>query len=178
MLKVNKSLILFKVLMFMVLCGAKAQTSQLDVDRLYAKYKGQTETVIFAGDREINAHVLINYNSHNKPYRIIIYGETAADAAMESLINDLCEAKEKAGYKRLPRTTVVNFDQKGAYENNIEVRAYEKGSQYARYGIKPAEKRNQALQENATERYSSDFFYFEVGDMTRKKNRKPEKFDF
>ncbi len=78
----------------------------------------------------------------------------------------------------MPRTTVVNFDQKGAYENNIEVRAYEKGSQYARYGIKPAEKRNQALQENATERYSSDFFYFEVGDMTRKKNRKPEKFDF
>ena len=159
-----------------------AQGIQLDVDRLYEKYKGHTETTIFTGDKEINAHVLINYNANNRPYRIIIYGEAAADADMEELVDQLCNAKMKAGYKKVVRPIPVNFDQYGMYENNIPVRSYQKGSQYAKYGIKKMEYRNQmqadSVAENTNLRHTSDFFYFEVGDTNRKRTSKPEKFDF
>jgi len=161
---------------------AAAQTEQLDVDRLYEKYKGRTETTIFAGDKEINAHVLISYNGNNRPYRIIVYGEATADADMEELVDQLCNAKAKAGYKKAVRSSPVNFDQYGMYENNIPVRSYQKGSQYAKYGIKKMEFRNQIQADSVTEstnlRHTSDFFYFEVGDANRKRTLKPEKFDF
>jgi hypothetical protein len=155
-----------------------AQTAQLDVDRLYEKYKGHNQTTIFVGDREIQAHVLIGYNAQNKPYRIIIYGETAADSDLENMIDQLCQAKVKAGYRRLTGTNVVNFDQSGSYENNIPVTAYQKGTQYAKYGIKRMEARNQLVTENGATRFTTDFFYFEVGDTARKRSSKPEKFDF
>jgi hypothetical protein len=159
-----------------------AQTAQLDVDRLYEKYKGRTETTIFAGDKEINAHVLISYNGNNLPYRIVVYGEATADADMEELVDQLCEAKVKAGYQKAVRATPVNFDQYGMYENNIPVRSYQKGSQYAKYGIKKMEFRNQTQADSVTEstnlRHTSDFFYFEVGDANRKRTLKPEKFNF
>ena len=159
-----------------------AQTAPLDVDRLYEKYKGQSETTIFAGDKEINAHVLISYNGNNRPYRIIIYGEAAADADMEELVDQLCTTKMKAGYKKIARPVPVNFDQYGMYENNIPVRCYQKGSQYAKYGIKKMEYRNQMQADSVAEstnlRHTSDFFYFEVGDTNRKRTSKPEKFDF
>lgn len=159
-----------------------AQTTQLDVDRLYEKYKGRTETTIFAGDKEINAHVLISYNGNNRPYRIIVYGEAAADADMEELVDQLCEAKVKAGYNKAVRSTPVNFDQYGMYENNIPVRAFQKGNQYAKYGIKKMEYRNQIQPDSVAEstnlRHTNDFFYFEVGDSNRKRTSKPEKFNF
>lgn len=161
---------------------AAAQTGQLDVDRLYEKYKGRNETTIFAGDKEINAHVLISYNGNNRPYRIIVYGEVAADADMEELVDQLCDAKVKAGYKKVLRPVPVNFDQYGMYENNIPVRSFQKGSQYAKYGIKKMEFRNQVQPDSVAEstnlRHTSDFFYFEVGDTNRKRTLKPEKFDF
>jgi hypothetical protein len=154
---------------------AAAQTAQLDVDRLYEKYKGRTETTIFAGEKEIN-------NDNNRPYRIIVYGEAPANTDLEELVDQLCEAKVKAGYKKAVRSTPVNFDQYGMYENNIQVRAYLKGSQYAKYGIKKMESRNQIQADSVAERtnlrHTSDFFYFEVGDTNRKKTLKPEKFDF
>jgi len=155
-----------------------AQATASDVDRLYQKYKGNTETTIFVGDKEVNARVLINYNAHNKPYRIIIYGEAAADSDMEELIDELCSAKAKAGYKRSATKNVVNFDQNGIYENNIEVATYQKGTQYAKYGVKTMETRNQLVGEGGTPKFLSDFFYFEVGDAARKRTLKPEKLDF
>ncbi|MVN92761.1 hypothetical protein [Mucilaginibacter aquatilis] len=173
---------IFKAIM--VLCAVfvslqvKAQTAASDIDRLYQKYKGNTETTIFVGDKEVNARVLINYNAHNKPYRIIIYGEALADSDMDELIDQLCDAKIKAGYRRSPSKNVVNFDQNGIYENNIDVSTFQKGTQYAKYGIKKMEARNQLVGENGTPKYSSDFFYFEVGDNARKRTSKPEKFDF
>lgn len=171
-------MLLFTAIM-LVSTNIYAQTAaSSDLDRLYQKYKGNTETTIFVGDKEVNARVLINYNNHNKPYRIIIYGEAVADGDMEELIDQLCDAKVKAGYKKSTLKNVVNFDQNGIYENNIDVVTYQKGTQYARYGIKKMEVRNQLVAENGTPKYSSDFFYFEVGDNARKRNMKPEKFDF
>jgi len=155
-----------------------AQAASPDLDRLYQKYKGTTETTIFVGEKEVNARVLINYNANNKPYRIIIYGEAAADSDMEELIDGLCSAKAKSGYKRSTAKNVVNFDQNGIYENNIEVASYQKGSQYAKYGVKKMETRNQLVVEGGAPKFLSDFFYFEVGDTARKRTLKPEKFDF
>lgn len=178
----GKSKGLFALILLAVLfvsANTYAQTSaSTDLDRLYQKYKGNTETTIFVGDKEVNARVLINYNSHNKPYRIIIYGEAVADADMEELIDQLSDAKIKAGYKKSTLKNVVNFDQNGIYENNIDVATYQKGTQYAKYGVKKMEARNLLVSENGTPKYSSDFFYFEVGDTARKRTLKPEKFDF
>lgn len=177
--KTNGLLTLILLAGLFVSANAMAQTAaSSDLDRLYQKYKGNTETTIFVGDKEVNARVLINYNSHNKPYRIIIYGEAVADADMEELIDQLTDAKVKAGYKRSTLKNVVNFDQNGIYENNIDVATFQKGTQYAKYGIKKMEARNLLVAENGTPKYSSDFFYFEVGDSARKRNLKPEKFDF
>lgn len=176
--KTNWLLVIILLSGLFISAKANAQAAASDLDRLYQKYKGNTETTIFVGDKEVNARVLINYNSNNKPYRIIIYGESVADTDMEELVDELCAAKSKAGYKRSVNKNVVNFDQKGIYENNIEVATYLKGTQYAKYGIKKMEVRNQLVGENGTPKYSSDFFYFEVGDTARKRTLKPEKFDF
>jgi hypothetical protein len=155
-----------------------AQSAASDLDRLYQKYKGLSETTIFVGDREINARVLINYNANNKPYRIIIYGEAAADVDMEQLVNQLGNTKTKAGYRKLLHPNAVNFDQNRVYENNIQVNVYQKGTQYAKYGFKKMEDRNQLTTETGTARFTSDFFYFEVGDTARRSTLKAEKFDF
>jgi hypothetical protein len=155
-----------------------AQTPATDLDRLYQKYKGLSETTVFVGDREVNARVIINYNAKGKPYRIIVFGEAAADADMEQLVTQLGDAKLKAGYKSVPHPGAVNFDQNRIYENNIQVSVYQKGTQYAKYGIKKVEDRNQLVGETGTARFTSDFFYFEVGDMARKSTLKREKFDF
>jgi hypothetical protein len=178
MQNINKCWYLLICSLFISVTFTHAQSNQLDVDRLYARYKGQTETTIFVGDKEVNAHVLINYNGNNKPYRVIIYGEVAADTELEELIDQLGSTKQKAGYKRLAGNNTVNLDQNGVYENNIGVKVFQKGTQYAKYGIKPVEARNQLVQENGTEKYTADLFYFEVGDSARKRTRKPEKFDF
>jgi len=168
-------------LLFIVLGFAQrgtAQTAKTDLDRLYEKYKGNSETTIFVGDKEISARVLINYNAKNKPYRIIVYGEAAADADLEELVDQLGQAKTKAGYKRSQHAGAVNFDQNRVYENNIQVSVYQKGTQYAKYGIKKMEDRNQLVGETENPHHTSDFFYFEVGDTARKSTLKPEKFDF
>ncbi|WP_345950902.1 hypothetical protein ABDD95_05520 [Mucilaginibacter sp. PAMB04274] len=181
LLRIKSGLLSVFALVIVCLCfveSGTAQTTQLDVDRLYEKYKGHSETTIFVGDREITARVLIGYNTKNKPYRIIVYGEAAADTDLQELVDQLGEAKVKSGYRKLGGANVVNFDQNGMYENNIPVRAYQKGTQYAKYGIKDMEARNQLTGENGTARFNSDFFYFEVGDTARKRTSKPEKFDF
>jgi hypothetical protein len=155
-----------------------AQTVKTDLDRLYEKYKGTSETTIFVGDKEISARVLINYNAKHQPYRIIIYGDAAADTNLEELVSQLGEAKTKAGYKRLQQAGAVNFDQNRVYENNIQVALYQKGTQYAKYGIKKMDERNQLVGDTENPHHTTDFFYFEVGDAARKNTVKPEKFDF
>ena len=126
----------------------------------------------------IDAKVIINYNTKGKPYRIIVYGEAAADADLEALVNRLGDDKLKAGYRNLLHPNAVNFDQKRVYENNIQVSVYQKGTQYAKYGIKKMETRNQLVGETGTPRHTTDFFYFEVGDTARRSALKPEKFNF
>lgn len=185
MLRIKKVSLALLGMLFMGLFfthNAVAQTATLDVDRLYEKYKGRTETTIFVGDKEINARVLISYNTSNRPYRIIVYGEAVGGYDLEELVDQLCASKVKDGYRRLLGANVVNFDSYGMYENNVEVKAFQKGTQYAKYGIKKMEFRNQvapdSLAEGRSFRHLNDFFYFEVGDAARKKARKPEKFNF
>ncbi|MFD1259021.1 hypothetical protein ACFQ3S_19615 [Mucilaginibacter terrae] len=178
MLRIKKVSMLILGILVMCLAFTSKGMAQTDLDRLYSKYKGRTETTIFVGEREINAKVIVNYNAKGKPYRIIVYGEAAADGDLENLVEELGETKVKAGYRKLLHPNAVNFDQNRIYENNIQVSLYQKGTQYAKYGIKKIEVRNQLVGETGTPHYTADFFYFEVGDTARRSTLKPEKFDF
>jgi len=162
--------------------------SPLDVDRLYQKYKNKSQIVIYTGNREITAQVFIAYNNANQPCAIILYGEANADTgnAIDKLKHELCSAKQKAGYKQIfSRRNLVNFEQDGSYEHNIEVSVFQKGSQYAKYGIKNGQDRAIVTQpdsvmtaDSTPARYISDFFYFEVGDSSRKYAYRQQKLDF
>lgn len=157
----------------------------LDVDRLYQKYKNKEHILIRAGNREVKANVIIQYNTFGQPASIILYGEADGDMGntLESLKQELEDAKLKAGYKQInSRSNVVNFEQNNSYENNIDVSLFQKGTQYAKYGIKQAGERQPAVtastDENTSPRFVSDFFYFEVGDTARKQAIRAEKLDF
>jgi hypothetical protein len=165
MLRIQRTSLLMLGILLLCLSFTQKVSAQTDLDRLYIKYKGQTETTIFVGEREINA-------------RVIIYGEAAADTDMENLVEELGNTKTKAGYRKLLHPNAVNFDQNRVYENNIQVSVYQKGTQYAQYGIKKMDERNQLVGETGTPHYTDDFFYFEVGDTARRSTLKPEKFDF
>ena len=178
MLRIQRTSLLMLGILLLCLSFTQKVSAQTDLDRLYIKYKGQSETTIFVGERELNARVIINYNAKGKPYRIIVYGEAAADTDMENLVEELGNTKIKAGYRKLLHPNAVNFDQNRVYENNIQVSVYQKGTQYAQYGIKKMDERNQLVGETGTPHYTDDFFYFEVGDTARRSTLKPEKFDF
>jgi hypothetical protein len=177
-LRIKRASLLMLGILLMCLTFSQKVLAQTDLDRLYTKYKGRTETTIFVGEREINAKVIVNYNAKGQPYRIIVYGEAAADGDLENLVEELGDTKVKAGYKKMLHPNAVNFDQNRVYENNIEVSVYQKGTQYAKYGIKKMDVRNQLVGETGTPHYTDDFFYFEVGDTARRSTLKPEKFDF
>lgn len=123
------------------------RTEELDVDRLYSIYKDKSEITINTGNREIIAHILISYNKQNRPCRIIMYGEAVPDMqnSLDELKDELCDAKVKAGYKKIQKAATVNFDQSGMYENNVSVTLYQKDTQYAKYGIKKMQDRNELV---------------------------------
>ncbi|MBS7566360.1 hypothetical protein KHS38_18270 [Mucilaginibacter sp. Bleaf8] len=161
-------------------------TATLDVDRLYQKYKNQNHIIIQAGNRDVRANVVIQYNIYKQLSAIILYGETPADIsdAMDDLKSELENAKQKAGYKPVSgRNLIANFERNDTYQNNIPVSVWQKGTQYAKYGIKKADEGQPVIDTTNTEatpapRYTANFFYFEVGDSARKQAARHDKLEF
>ncbi|QJD95085.1 hypothetical protein HH214_03930 [Mucilaginibacter robiniae] len=163
------------------LAQKKANLARLDVDRLYEIYHDKQEVTFRTNTGNVTANVLIYYNAYRQPCAIILYGDAVGLANIEEVKQQLGAAKLHDGYvKDNGKLNTIDFDRPGAYENNVEVTVYHKGTQYAKYGIKKMEERNpvDTLNNDNMPTNISDFFYFEVGDTARKQAIRPGKLVF
>jgi len=169
-------IILALLLANIVLAQKKAAESGLDIDKLYKLYKDTNEVTIRAGGKEIKASIKISLNAFDKPYSIICYGETDADAdeALQKLKVELGVTKLQAGYKQSPGTFPVNFNPTGSFEHTIQISYFQKGSQSAKYGIQKIMYDDKDINGLSSPRHVSDFFYFEVCDENRRNAAKAE----
>jgi hypothetical protein len=130
-------IILALLLANIVLAQKQAAEPVLDVDKLYKLYKDTNEVTIRTGGKEIKANIKVSLNAFDKPYSIICYGETDADAneVLQKLKVELGVAKLQAGYKQSSGTFPVKFNPTGSFEHTILISYFQKGSQSAKYGI-------------------------------------------
>lgn len=151
-------------------CAAYTQTTnkptpQLDVDKLYKKYKDRDSIKLYFAGEELYAKIKVEYNAKGRPSAVIMYGPCFGSSAIDGLIKSLQSQKEKAGYHYV---TSGSCSVPGELIF-ASVSVYQKGTQYARYG-KSLYDMNNPL--------NGEWFYFEVGDTKRKGNDKTEKFEF
>lgn len=147
----------------------------LDVDRLYKKYKEWETVTIHTANGDIKANVKCMLNDNSKPYAVILYGYCETSMRVQDLANRLGNEKTKSGYSD-GGTGSVFFD-----TESIVVNLYQKKSQYAKYGVTPNWMRKTIGEDGKTvekKPYLCDFFYFEVGDITRRSTGKQESFSF
>lgn len=164
----KRLLCLFAVLFLS--CAAYAQTStkpvpQLDVDKLYKKYKDKDSVKLYIAGEVLYAKIKVEYNVNGKPSAVIMYGSCFGSFAIDDLIRSLQSQKEKAGYHYVTSGSCIVPGELIFASVSI----YQKGTQYARYG-KSDHDINDPLR--------GEWFYFEVGDTKRKGNDKTEKFEF
>jgi hypothetical protein len=179
-------LTLLLALPMLMAAQTKKPAATLDVDRLYAKYKDYETVTINTPDGPITANVKVLLNDNGKPHAVILYG-----SCLEKLFSNtpdvrrvkwtLESAKEKAGYSYKGFSSVY-FE--GHY---ISTSLYQKGTQYAKYGVTDIEEisadTRKLAKEANVDAYSlrvktGEFFYFEVGDIRRRSTAKQEDFTF
>lgn len=152
----------------------QSATSSLDVDRLYAKYKGKESITLYTPQEEIRANIVIQYNEAGKPSAVILYGTYTSGAAITNIIESLTAAKEKAGYKHTSSDKSYLPGQEQMPEvlrDVVNVEVYQKGTQYAKYGPVYA-----LLQDSNSD--AKESFYFEVGDLRRQARGATQPFTF
>ncbi|MGZ3887284.1 MAG: hypothetical protein ACXVBP_07615 [Flavisolibacter sp.] len=187
-----RTFLLLLVLVLPMLIAAqtkKPKAVSLDVDRLYAKYKDYETITIHTASGDVTANVKIMYNDAGKPYSVILYGYAILkEQTLREIMENLIAAKEKAGYK------YVNYDLVFFDIESVSTEVYQKKTQYAKYGIKTSDDRNRLANEEENrilrqggeyhDEYKpkknplADFFYFEVGDFSRRSSGKQERFTF
>lgn len=148
----------------------------LDIDKIYQKYKDLKTVTIHTADGDIEAKIKITLNSEGKPSSIILYNWVAfQDVTIERIMASLESAKEKTGYKNKGSSTVF-FE--GEF---VTTSLYEKGTQYAKYGLQKEMFRNLPSledQQKESKKPVGSFFYFEVGDIQRSANGQGKNFEF
>jgi hypothetical protein len=170
-----------KLLLFcFCICSAshiKAQkVVKKDIDVLYQKYKNTDSVTIQNASIKLNLSIDRKLNAKGLPISLILssYVDIYEKSAVQHILDNLEQAKEKAGYK-LIGSSIVSF-YKG---ETIMVWVYQKGTQYAKYGINDNEYNSQSTYSpNENERKENeriaklkemkgDFIYMEVGDFSR-----------
>lgn len=91
----KKIIVLFSLIGFNLFCFSQ----QLEIDRLYEKYKNSETIVLYTTQGDITANVYIEMNDDNKPKSITISGSSYSEDAIKELIGNMVSKKRNLGFK-------------------------------------------------------------------------------
>jgi len=195
----KKIIVLFSLIGFNLFCFSQ----QLEIDRLYEKYKNSETIVLYTTQGDITANVYIEMNDDNKPKSITISGYANSIAAIKELIGNMIAKKKNLGFTGPCETFVISSEFEIKHMSSscelpykcFKKCALKKGSQYfnceyggqhckvesARQYNNDAAALNRAFGSNyppISEYYMELSFSMETGDMKRAGGKKAKDLDF
>ena len=88
----KKIIVLFSLFGFNLFCFSQ----QLEIDRLYEKYKNSETIVLYTTQGDITANVYIEMNDDNKPKSITISGYSSSISSIREVIGGMTTKKKKS----------------------------------------------------------------------------------